>query len=60
MFPTDPSIADTKVATSTGTPHRELFRHEVEMRDVSCVVMGSPARMCKAVHMLPHRTGDQV
>ena len=41
MFPIDPRIANPRVVTSTGmSTHRDAFRHDVEVRDLSCVVKG--------------------
>ena len=61
MFPIDPRIANPRVVTSTGmSTHRDAFRHDVEVRDLSCVVTGAPAVLCDAAHILPHERGDQV
>ena len=61
MFPADPNIANTNVTSSdTGTPCWGLFRQEVKMRDVSCIVLGSPISICNVAHILPHMKGDQV
>lgn len=61
MFPVDPNIANANVTSSdTGAPCRDLFRQEVKMCDVSCVVLGSPVSICDVAHILPHMKGDQV
>jgi hypothetical protein len=61
MFPIDPHIANPRVETSTGmSTCRDAFHNDMDIHDLSCVVTGSPAKMCDAVQILPHRKEDHI
>ncbi|KAI0246989.1 hypothetical protein BJV78DRAFT_1249580 [Lactifluus subvellereus] len=60
IFPLDPSLANTRIVTSSQTStRRDNFRADVEERDGRrCVVTSAPHNQCDAAHLLPHSKGD--
>ncbi|KAJ3516063.1 hypothetical protein NLJ89_g1358 [Agrocybe chaxingu] len=60
MFPVDPNITRTKIASSGATTWRDQFRDDVKERDGGmCVLTRLPQQLCDAVHLLAHSKGDQ-
>ncbi|TDL30151.1 hypothetical protein BD410DRAFT_780691 [Rickenella mellea] len=59
MFPVDPKMARTGVTSSAATARRNNFRTDTAHRDGDrCVLSGTRAMSCDAVHLLAHSKGD--
>ena len=61
MFPIDPDIGRTNIASSVATTRRARFHDDVAERDGrTCVLTGVDEEFCDAVHLLAHSKGDRV